>query len=139
MKRILLILAITIATTALSQSKANLSIENVPDKCECGCFLDVVGLIDFQGNQDPIITFGCSDYPSLTIERIEVGLYILYLANGDLFNQDRTFLQFQSESSLWREIQAKVEVDGKIYINAYQNGVHTDIVTQNSSFRVMGL
>ena len=141
--KVLTILMIVISTTVFSQIEAKepSKIEKVDtiQPCKCGCFSGAIGLIDFQGNQHPTITFGCSDYESLIIKRLGQGLYVMYLANGDLLSPDRTFLYFQSSTSSWREIQAEVQVDGRIYINAYQNGVHTDIVTQNSSFRVMNL
>lgn len=143
MNTLLTALMIVMATGVFSQTemRAPSKIETVDtiQPCKCGCFSGAIGLIDFQGNQHPTITFGCSDYESLIIKRLGQGLYVMYLANGDLLSTDRTFLYFQSSTSSWREIQAEVHVDGKIYINTYQNGVHTDIVTQNSSFRVMNL
>jgi hypothetical protein len=140
MKKVTLILLLAVSPLgSYSQVEKEISFSKVPPKCNCGCFKQAIGLIDFQsGSVNPIETYICSDYGDLIIKKV-AGFTGLYTVESPFipFDADRTFISFQSEASLWREVQASVQPDGKIYINAYQNGVATNIVTQNVSFQII--
>jgi hypothetical protein len=91
-------------------------------------------LIDFQGGDDPILNVMCNTLGTVTIERIGLGLYTVSMPTP--FPEKYTWTYLQSETSKWREVQIQWQPDGKLYIEAFQNDVHTDIVTQNVSFEL---
>ena len=108
------------------------------DACDCGCFKEVVGLIDFYGNSNPLITYACSDFGEIEITKTQnfTGVYEVSV-NGFEFDPNKTWLYIQSETSSWREIQAQVQPNGVIFIQANQNGVLTNILTQNVAFKIV--
>jgi len=106
--------------------------------CDCGCFKEIVGLIDFYGNSNPLITYACSDFGEIEIKKTQnfTGVYEMSV-NGFEFDPNKTWIYVQSENSNWREIQAQVQPNGVIFIQANQNGVLTNILTQNVSFKIV--
>ena len=137
MKKIFLSLVLSIISFhSFSQEEVKEKVSSIPF-CNCGCFKRITGLVDFYGSQDPQINYACSDFQDVTIVKTQgfTGVYELSVT-GFSFDPDRTWVYFQSETSLWREVQAQVQPNGVIFIQANQNGTLTNILTQNVSFEI---
>ena len=136
MKNSLLVLTLTLLPMfGFTQQFPDKEPHKFIEKCDCCKFRSVMGLIDFQsGGADPVVMFACSDIVGVTIKRVGTGVF--ELTSSYTFDPDKTFMYFQSESSVFREIQAQTQPNGSIFIQTFQNGVLTDIVTQNVSFEI---
>ena len=135
MKTIYTLLLLLLPVTSFSQKFPDKPIEKIIPPCLCCKLKSITGIIDFQsGGADPVIMFACSDIVGVTIKRVGTGVF--ELTSSYTFDPDKTFMYFQSESSVFREIQAQTQPNGSIFIQTFQNGVLTDIVTQNVSFEI---
>lgn len=95
---------------------------------------DLYALIDFNGSLAPTLTDLCNNLGNVSITRIDVGLYTVEIAGG--FPENTTWMYLQSETNIWRELMIEWQPGGKLFIQAVQNGVLTDIVNQNVSFEL---
>tara|TARA_R110000782_G_scaffold212961_1_gene300960 strand:+ start:584 stop:1015 length:432 start_codon:yes stop_codon:yes gene_type:complete len=141
MKTVYTLLLVLIPLTTLSQdleiNDTNSSLKStIP--CKCGCFKEAVGLINLNGTLQPSINSACSSIGELEMVKTAgfTGLYEI-TSPSIVFAPAETWIYIQSESSLFREIQAQVQPNGKIFIQAYQNGVLTNLAQENISFKII--